>query len=111
MGNVTAIPEGKLDRVSADERAEYEAFRSGSDNRYAPGIDAGEDSYDQYAGSKYDKTPVPHREQPEPALGTDRSDVPETPKVISRNRNKAIDKSEQSVVGSGRKGRGTAQES
>ena len=104
MGNVTAIPEGKMNRVSADEKSEFEAFRSGSDNAYAAGITVKDgESYDPTAGSKYDKTPVPHREQPEPGLGTDRNDVPEAPKVISRNKNKAIDKSEQGVVSSGRK--------
>lgn len=101
MGNVQSIPEGKLDRVSAEEREEFETFRTGSDNLYHAGINVeGGDSYDPYAGSKYDKTPVPHRDQPEPKLGTDRDDVPEAPKVISRNRNRAIDRSEATRTGS-----------
>jgi hypothetical protein len=75
MGNVQSIPEGKMDHVSADEREEFETFRTGADNDYAPGI--------MNIPNPYETTrPV---------------------KVISRERNTAVDKSEQSVVRSGRK--------
>ena len=104
MGNVTAIPAGKLDSVSSEELQEFEDFRSGADNDYFAGITPKSGKgYDQYAGSKYDKTPVPHREQPEPRLGNDKNDRNEPVKVISRERNSAIDKTEQPVVRSGRK--------
>lgn len=103
MGNVTAIPEGKLEHVSAEEREEFETFRSGADNDYFAGITGVKNAYDPTAGSKYPKTPVPHREQPEASLGTDKRDRNEPVKVISRERNSAVDKSEQSVVRSGRK--------
>lgn len=91
MGNVTAIPEYAAN-VTADERKEYEDFRSGADNLYEPGITNIPNAYDQYAGSKYNKTAKPEY-VPGPLLATDEGQ-PQDVKAneVSRNRNKAVER-------------------
>ena len=101
MGNVVSIPATKMDHVSDEERAEFEAQRNGEDNLYEPGIMDIPNPYDPNKGSKYDKIPVPTRDNG-PLLATDDGQPKNTEaKVLSRQ--PAVDKSEVGVVRSGRK--------
>lgn len=85
MGNVTSIPGRRANTVPSDERAEYDAFRAGEDNLREPGIDIGEGSYDQFAGSKYAKEPRPVVETT-PTFATDPGQPRDisAPKIIGR---------------------------
>jgi hypothetical protein len=108
MGNVQSIPADKLDRVSDEEREEFEAFRNGDDNLYEAGIRVGDEGfYDPTAGSKYEKTqrPTPSSNEQPRESNTDATPLKagantQTAKVISRERNSAVDKSEAPVVDS-----------
>lgn len=114
MGNVQSIPADKLDRVSDAEKAEYEAYRKGEDNLYEAGIRVGDEGfYDPTAGSRYEKN---HRPTLDSNTQPRESNTDATPlkagantqdfRMISRERNSAIDKSESSVVNSESKPRG-----
>lgn len=106
MGNVQSIPADKLDRVSDEERAEFEAYRNGEDNLYEAGINVGQEGfYDPTAGSKYPKTQRPvldSNTQPRESntdatplkAGANTQDF----KMISRSRNQAVDSSGDGVV-------------
>lgn len=91
--------------VSAEEREEYEAYREGKDNLYHAGIRVGEEGfYDPTAGSAYKD-----QKEKRPAQSAQDSDMPKpnrksaenraqkrTPaKVISREKNGAVDGSER----------------
>lgn len=95
MPNVQAIPAGKQDHVSQAEKDEFNAFRNGDDNLYEKGIMGVPNAYDPERGSKYPKTPRPVL-TPGPLLATDEGQPSDLgkPKVLSRERNRAIDKSE-----------------
>lgn len=101
MGNVTAAPEGK---GTSEEREELERFRSGEDNLYHAGINVGkEGAYDPTAGKDKEKnqpTAPSSNETPRERPGD-----PTPLKVVSRERNKAVDKSETNVVRSTSNGR------
>lgn len=98
MGNVQAIPGSKKDHASAD-RAEFDAFRNGDSNLREKGILNIPNAYDPDAGSKYRKNPRPVL-TPGPLLATDPGQPSDlgTPRVISREVNRAIDKPEGRVV-------------
>ena len=103
MGNVVSIPSTKMDHVSQEELDEYNAQRNGEDNLYEAGILGVPNAYDPEAGSKYDKIPVPTRHEG-PLLATDEGQPKDVEaKVLSRDSNRSVDKSEGNVVRSGRK--------
>lgn len=98
------IPQAKEHLVSDEEKEQARVYHDNSDSLYHKGIDIGEGSYDPEAGA--DKHPIRRPEAvPTPVLATD----PGQPKgvgadLVSRERNKAVDKSERDVVrSSGRK--------
>lgn len=99
------IPQAKLDMVSDAEKEQARVYHDNSDSLYHAGINVGKDGfYDPEAGAG--KHPIRRPESlPTPVLATD----PGQPKgigsnLISREQNKALDKSEVGVVrSSGRK--------
>lgn len=94
-----AIPE-QAANVTAEEREEYEAYRSGEGNLYEPGIRVGDKGfYDPTEGSPYaDEKELKPDSSPQKTFFADTSkksasEAPR-PKVISRDRNAAVDRSE-----------------
>lgn len=99
------IAEGKEHLATQEEKDQAYAYHHNTDSLYHEGINVGKEGfYDPTAGA--DKHPIRRPEAvPTPVLATD----PGQPKgigadLVSRERNKAVDKSERGVVRStGRK--------
>lgn len=99
------IAEGKEHLATQEEKDQAYAYHHNTDSLYHEGINVGKEGfYDPNAGA--DKHPIRRPEAvPTPVLATD----PGQPKgigadLVSRERNKALDKSERGVVRStGRK--------
>lgn len=99
------IPQAKLDLVSEAEKTQAELYHSNSDSLYHDGINVGKEGfYDPNAGHLKEHARRPGA-VPTPVLATD----PGQPKgigvdLVSRELNKALDRSELGVVRStGRK--------
>lgn len=95
------IPQAKERLVSEEERQQAKDYHEVSDNLYHAGINVGkEGAYDPQAGA--DKHPLRRPESvPQPVLATD----PGQPKgvgadLVTRERNKAVDRSERAHPGS-----------
>lgn len=105
------IPQDKENLVSDEEKQQAYDYQNNTDAFYHAGINVGKEGfYDPEAGHDKVRDERPESE-PTPLLATD----PGQPKdvganLVERERNKAVDKSEATVVRSGRK-RVTTQES
>jgi hypothetical protein len=104
MRQTRNIPQDKEDMVSQEEKDQARVYHDNSDSLFHAGINVGQEGfYDPQAGAE--KHPLRRAEsEPTPVLATD----PGQPKgvgadLVTRERNKALDKSEDGVVSSGRK--------
>lgn len=95
------IPQGKEHLVSQEEKDQAKAYHEVSDSLYHAGINVGKPGfYDPEAGHDKPRAERPES-QPTPLLATD----PGQPKgvgldLVSRERNKAVDRSERALSGS-----------